>query len=135
MAGYSGTPLIKKIGIKDHHHVLILNPPEDFDSTLGELPPSVRRAARVTEQLDVILCFTRSVTDMKKRFSPLTDALVVNGMLWICWPKKASGVVTDLNENVIREIGLAKGLVEVKVCAIDEIWSGLKFVRRKADRG
>ena len=128
MAGYSGTPLPKKLGIKPGQRVALLRAPDGFDATLGELPEDValRRTAR--GPLDVIVSFTDSERDLRRRFAALARALDPAGGLWIAWPKRASGVPTDLDGNVVREVGLAAGLVDNKVCAIDETWSGLRFV-------
>jgi hypothetical protein len=131
-AGYSGTPLIAKLGIKPGARMHVLNPPADFPSTLGSLPESVKRVSR--GPLDFALFFVTERTALGQRFPVLRDRLASNGMLWIAWPKKTSGAATDLTENVVRQIGLELGLVDVKVCAIDATWSGLKFVRRLSDR-
>lgn len=133
MAGYSGTPLVTKLGIKQGMRLCILGAPHDFSDTLGELP-EVHRLKQLGSDLDFVLYFTDSASKLHSRFASLTDALVVNGMLWIGWPKKASKMKTDLDENIVRRVGLEAGLVDVKVCAIDERWSGLKFVRRLKDR-
>lgn len=130
MAGYSGKPLVDKLGIKGGHAVALLSAPPGFDATLGTLPGDVTVRRRAGEA-DVALLFARDAADLKKRFAPTAATLRPGGMLWIAWPKKTSGVATDLTENVVRELGLAAGLVDVKVCAIDEVWSGLKFVRRR----
>lgn len=132
--GYSGTPLIKKLGIKPGQRVLFVQPPADFDQTIGEMPEGVAMVTAGAKQIDVVLLFVISFAELKKRFAALSRKLVSNGSLWVCWPKRASGVPTDLNENVIRDHGLEVGLVDVKVCAVDETWSGLKFVIRLADR-
>jgi hypothetical protein len=133
-AGYSGTPLVQKLGIKPGHRLLLVQPPSNFDRTLGELSEGVTLVSPAAKQLDVTLLFVQSQRELKKRFASLARRLVSNGALWICWPKKASGVATDLTENIVRDQGLDVGLVDVKVCAVDEIWSGLKFVIRLADR-
>lgn len=133
MAGYSDTPLIKKLGIKAGMKIAILNPPEDLWKELGEMP-EVRAVAKLAKDMDFILCFSDSKKEFEKNFPKLGTALVANGMLWIGWPKKASKIPTDVNENIIRDFGLANGLVDVKVCAITEKWSGLKFVIRLRDR-
>ena len=134
MAGYSGTPLPKKLGIKENTRLALVNAPPDFLTTLGALPASVTVVKQLRAQLDVIVWFTKSESDLLKRFAELAAKLAPAGGLWIAWPKKASGVPTDLNENVIRQIGLDAGLVDNKVCAIDETWSGLRFVIRLKDR-
>jgi alkylation response protein AidB-like acyl-CoA dehydrogenase len=133
-AGYSGTPLPRKLGIKPDSRLALLGAPEDFSDTLGELPPgvSLRRSAR--GPLDVIVAFFGQRAELERRLPALTRALDRAGGLWIAWPKRASGVPTDLGEGVIRELGLAAGLVDNKVCAIDGTWSGLRFVYRLRDR-
>jgi hypothetical protein len=133
-AGYSGTPLVQKLGIKPGHRLLLKQPPPDFLATLGELPEDVTLAKSTAGQVNVAILFVQSFADLKKHFAALADRLVANGALWVCWPKKASRVETDLDENVVRHHGLEVGLVDVKVCAIDEVWSGLKFVIRLVDR-
>ena len=134
MAGYSGTPLIQKIGIKPGHRVVLRNHPFSFVKDLGKLPDGVESSERLSGKANVVVYFTERLADMERDFSRLAAALVPDGMLWISWPKKASGRPTDLTENVIRKVGLERGLVDVKVCAIDETWSGLKFVIRVKDR-
>ena len=132
MAGYSGTPLPKKLGIKEGSRVALVNAPKDFE--LGELPDNVEFIKRPTKSLDIILFFVLSERALTRDFAKLAAKLTANGMLWISWPKKSSGVATDLSEQRVRDIGLNAGLVDVKVCAIDETWSGLKFVYRLKDR-
>lgn len=135
MAGYSGTPLPKKLGIKEDHRVALLNAPADFARTLGELP----MGTDLHEELDggpfdVVVLFTSVRSELKRRFGSVAKRLTPAGGLWIAWPKKASGVPTDLTENTVRDIGLEVGLVDNKVCAVDETWSGLRFVIRLKDR-
>jgi hypothetical protein len=132
--GYSGTPLIKKLGVKPGMRVCILNAPAGYSHTLGRLPP-VKEFAQLGKPhtLDFIQFFTRSSLALAANFARLSKALVYDGMLWISWPKQAAKVETDLNEGSVRRLGLAAGLVDVKV-AIDETWSGLKFVYRLEDR-
>jgi Protein of unknown function (DUF3052) len=136
MAGYSGTPLPKKLGIKDNHVVALLDAPVGFGPTLTPLPHNValHTDLAVAESFDVILFFTKSRSDLQRRFKALMKALHPDGGLWISWPKKASGVTTDISEDVVREIALAAGLVDNKVCAVDETWSGLRLVVRLKDR-
>ena len=134
MVGYSGTPLVKKLGIKPGDRMILCNEPESFISELGGLPPGVKATDRLTSAVNFALFFTDRRADLKKAFPALVKKLESNGMLWISWPKKSSGKPTDLTEDVVREIGLAAGVVDVKVCAIDETWSGLKFVFRLQDR-
>ena len=106
--------------------------PPDFGDTLGPMPDRIRRVTR--GDLDFAMLFVRGKSDLEKGFPRLRDRLVSNGALWVAWPKKASGVETNLSEGIVRSIGLEAGLVDVKVCAVDSIWSGLKFVRRLRDR-
>ena len=134
MAGYSGTPLAQKIGIKPGHRLVLRNHPPTFVRDLGKLPEGVAASDRVNGRADVVVYFVEKRTALEKDFPALASKLEANGMLWIAWPKRASGRPTDLNENLVRETGLGFGLVDVKVCAIDEIWSGLKFVIRLKDR-
>jgi hypothetical protein len=132
MAGYSGTPLIQKIGIKAGHRIVLRNHPETFLKELGPLPEGAMQSNG--GQANVVVCFTERLVDLKKAFPAMAGKLAPDGMLWISWPKKASGRPTDLTEDVVRKVGLECGLVDVKVCAIDETWSGLKFVIRLKDR-
>jgi hypothetical protein len=131
-AGYSGTPLVAKLGINPGARMQVVNPPAGFPDTLGSVPGSVKRVSRGA--LDFGLLFVTRRAALVQRFPGLRDRLESNGMLWVAWPKKSSGAATDLAENVVRDIGLELGLVDVKVCAIDATWSGLKFVRRLRDR-
>jgi hypothetical protein len=130
--GYSGTPLIDKLGIKAGAKLKFVSAPKDFDALLGTLPDNSRFAT--SGSLDFAMLFATARSDLVKGFSRLRDRLEPNGMLWVAWPKKTSGVATDLTEGVVRTFGLESGLVDVKVCAIDDTWSGLKFVRRLKDR-
>ncbi|HEU5451006.1 MAG TPA: DUF3052 domain-containing protein [Terriglobales bacterium] len=134
MAGYSGTPLQKKLGIKPGARVVFVNEPPSLRGDLGELPEGVKILKSAAGDLDFAHAFVKSSAELERQFAKLASQLQPAGMLWISWPKKASGVATDLNENIVRDIGLANGLVDVKVCAVDETWSGLKFVIRVKDR-
>jgi hypothetical protein len=134
MPGYSGTPLPKKLGIKDGFRVRLINVPKEVLFELKSTLSHCEAAADGKKPLDFIMIFTKSKKELSKEFSSLSQQLTPAGMFWISWPKKSSGVTTDVNENVVREIGLAAGLVDVKVCAVTDIWSGLKFVRRVKDR-
>jgi hypothetical protein len=134
MAGYSGTPLVKKLGIKEGFRVALVGAPDGFRSELLDLPARVHFVTSVTIELDLILFFATTQLELTRNFSRLAAQLAPTGMLWIAWPKKASGVASDLSDNAVREIGLDAGLVDVKVCAVNEIWSGLKFVIRVKDR-
>ena len=135
MAGYSGTPLPKKLGIKPGARLALVGAPGDFlESTLAPLPDEVEVRARARGPLDTIIFFTRSRAELDRRCGPLAGALDPAGSLWIAWPKRASGVPTDLTEDTLREVILPQGLVDTKVCAIDDTWSGLRFVIRKENR-
>lgn len=134
MAGYSGTPLAKKLGFKEGFRAGLVNPPKGFEKELGSLPDGVEICEVLRKPLDLIVLFVDSQQILKKEFPKHAQKLASNGMLWISWPKKASGITTNLSENIIRDIGLAAGLVDVKVCAVNDIWSGLKFVYRLKDR-
>jgi hypothetical protein len=136
MAGYSGTPLPQKLGIKPDHVVALVLAPHGFAATLGPLPDGVaiHDGLPKTGSLDVIVFFTKSVADLKARFPALARRLKPGGGLWIGWPKKSSGVATDVTEDKLREVILPTGMVDNKVCAIDETWSGLRFVVRLVDR-
>lgn len=135
-AGYSGTPLPRKLGIKPGHRVAILNAPPDFDAGFVELFDHVKiaKSLRGTANFDVVLLFCRKMADLQRNFEKSRTRLAQTGGLWIAWPKKASGVPTDLGDAVVREFGLAAGLVDNKVCAVDETWSALRFVIRLKDR-
>ena len=136
MAGYSGTPLPQKLGIKPEHRVAVVDAPAGFARTLGELPPFVamRTSLLGKELLHVILVFVNRRGALERLFPRAAKRLDPAGGLWVAWPKKASGVATDLTEDVVREIALAVGLVDNKVCAIDGTWSGLRCVYRLEDR-
>jgi hypothetical protein len=134
MPGYSGTPLPKKLGIKDGFRVRMIEAPSDV---LAELKSALAACEVVRDgkaPLDFVMIFTKSSAELVKEFKRAARLLAPAGMLWVSWPKKSSGVASDLDENIVRDIGLDAGLVDVKVCAVTDIWSGLKFVRRLKDR-
>ena len=134
MPGYSGTALAKKLGIKDGFHVCFVDAPDDVTA---ELKPSLIKCELVGDgknAIDFAMVFSKSASTLSKEFKRISKQLSPAGMLWVSWPKKSSGVASELTENIIREIGLAAGLVDVKVCAVTDLWSGLKFVRRLKDR-
>ncbi|MHB8214529.1 MAG: DUF3052 domain-containing protein [Candidatus Sulfotelmatobacter sp.] len=133
MPGYSGTALPKKLGIKAGFRVLLANAPAEVRA---ELHADLAGCAVVKDGagLDFAMMFTKSRAELAKEFPRIAKVLAPAGMLWVSWPKKSSGVASDLDENAVRGIGLEAGLVDVKVCAVTEIWSGLKFVRRVKDR-
>jgi hypothetical protein len=134
MAGYSGTPLVTKLGIKEGHRVAFPAAPDDFRGLLGELPEGVSVKSRAAGPLDVIVFFTKRRAELERRLPALRKALDPAGGLWVAWPKRSSGVETDLTEDEVRELGLTNKLVDNKVCAIDETWSGLRLVIRLRDR-
>lgn len=134
MTGYSGTPLPRKLGIREGHEVAFADAPEGFGSALGELPDGVRVKTRARGPLDVIVFFTTRRAELERRLPALRRAMDPAGGLWIAWPKRSSGVATDITEDVVRELALANRLVDNKVCAIDETWSGLRLVIRLAER-
>jgi hypothetical protein len=131
-AGYSGTPLPQKLGIKEQSRAVLVRAPHDFAATLGTLPAGARVVDRLTGEADVILLFCRALAELQRDFPRAQALLAERGGLWACWPKKAAGVRTDLDENAVRAVGLGHGLVDIKVCAVDSTWSGLRFARRRA---
>ena len=133
-AGYSPRTLVEKLGIKPHTRIAVIGAPKGYRRTLGALPPGVALATTLRGTLTFIQFFTKQRVALESRFPFLTQSLTSDGALWISWPKKASGVATDLTEDGVRAVALAHGLVDVKVCAVDDVWSGLKLVRRLKDR-
>lgn len=133
MAGYSGTPLVKKIGIKPADRVLFAGAPQGFEKEIAPLPDGVKLNG-AAKALDVALFFTDKRAQLEKELPKLKGRIAPDGMIWIAWPKKASKVPTDLTEDVIRHTALALGLVDVKVCAVNDVWSGLKLVVPVKDR-
>lgn len=133
-AGYSGTPLPRKLGIKEGSRVAVLGAPPGFDDLLGPLPAGVAVRASARGTADVVVLFCERRADLVRRLPAARRGLDPAGGLWVAWPKRASGVPTDLTEDVVRDVGLAAGLVDNKVCAIDATWSGLRLVVRLADR-
>ena len=134
MPGYSGKPLIAKLDVKPGHRVLVKGAPNEFEAELRPLPEGVVLVAPRARTADCVLLFSTSSAHLEKAFRQAVSILPPAGILWVAWPKKASKVATDLTEDVVRRIGLSAGLVDVKVCAVTEVWSGLKFVRRLKDR-
>jgi hypothetical protein len=130
--GYSGTPLPLKLGVRADSRVLVLGQPAGTD--LGRWDCAARHTRRGRGRYDVVLAFAPDLATLRRRFGPAMEATTTAGRLWVCWPKRASGLATDLSENEVRELGLATGVVDVKVCAIDDTWSALAFVRRLRDR-
>ncbi len=135
MAGYSGKTLADKLGWKPGMKLIAVNAPDNLDAILAPSPMDTALALRRTRDSDLLLVFMQVQLDLEKHFASSKTYLAKTGSLWAAWPKKASGIQTDLGEQIIREFGLALGLVDVKVCAIDDVWSGLKFVYRLKDRG
>ena len=134
MPGYSATPLIKKLGIKPGLTLYIRNRPVDYENLLGELPDALTYKSRLTKNIDFIHLFTKSRRELTDYLPRFIKALKPEGIIWVSWPKKASRLKTDVTEDVIRELALPLGLIDIKVCAVDDIWSGLKLVIRKENR-
>lgn len=131
MAGYSGTPLAKKLGIKDDSRVRVTGAPASYEKLLGSYPRGALFSSRIRRDIDIWHLFTRSRKDLAKQLPKMLGGIRRDGMIWVSWPKKASKVPTDITEDTIRELALPLGLVDVKVCAVDAVWSGLKLVIRK----
>jgi hypothetical protein len=131
MAGYSGTPLAAKLGIRADQLVALVEPPDGFVGLLGPLPDTVRFVAGLRGHRDVVVAFFVRRTELERRLAAMTKAITPDGALWIAWPKKASKVATDITEDVVRAVALPTGLVDNKVCAIDDVWSGLRLVVRR----
>jgi Protein of unknown function (DUF3052) len=134
LAGYSETTLLKKLGIKEGARVLLFNAPQDFPQELGQLPEGAEFVSTTHQQFDFALVFVKSRAELVKNLVRLRPKLSQSGMIWVAWPKKSSGVETDLSFNIVQEAGLAAGVVDTKICAINDVWSGLKFVVRLRDR-
>lgn len=134
MAGYSSTPLLKKLGIKPGYRIYILNEPKNYWKDIAPLPEEVKAMENPSKDIDFLHWFVSERKVFEKNFLRMKKLITKEGMIWISWPKKSSGVASDLDENIIREFGLKNGLVDVKVCAVDDVWSGLKFVYRLTDR-
>jgi len=131
MVGYSGTPLAKKLGFRDSCRVRTTNPPSDCLQLVTPRPDNVLISGAIRNDIDIWHVFTRSAATLRQDLPRMQDMIKQNGMIWVSWPKKASQVPTDVTEDVIRKLALPLGLVDVKVCAVDEVWSGLKLVIRK----
>ena len=134
MVGYSGTPLARKLGIKEGSRVALLGAPDGFDGELAPLPDGVQVVRRLAPQLDVAVLFVTERRQLERRFPDVARSITPAGGFWVAWPKRASKVATDLTEDVLREVGLPQGLVDNKVCAVNDVWSGLRFVWRKENR-
>ena len=134
MAGYSGTPLVKKLGIKENFRIYVRNTPDNYLDLIEPLPQNVTLTKRIFGEIDMVHFFTKSKRELISEIPKQLGKIKQNGAIWISWPKKSSKVPTDITEDVIREVILPLGLVDTKVCAVDEIWSGLKLVIRKEHR-
>jgi len=134
MAGYSETPLARKLGIKENSQIALVGAPNNFHEELGTLPSGAAIVPQNRKPLDLIVLFVTRKADLLKHFTVLAQRLPATGMLWVAWPKKASRVPTDLNFDVVQKHGLSEGLVDIKICAVNDVWSGLKFVYRLKDR-
>jgi hypothetical protein len=130
-AGYSGTPLVRKLGFRPGWSVAVLGGPEQLDDLLGELPDGLRIVRRLSTGLDAVWIFAVERRELERRLSDALGRLRDDGTLWISWPKRSSGVPTDITENVLREVVLPTGWVDIKVAAVDETWSGLRFALRR----
>ena len=134
MAGYSGNPLSKKLGIKEGNHIYVKNEPKNYKELLYPIPDNVHFQKRMSDDLDIIHFFTKTRKELSSLLQTQINHIKQNGMIWVSWPKKSSKVETDITEDVIREVALPLGVVDIKVCAVDEVWSGLKLVIRKENR-
>jgi hypothetical protein len=134
VAGYSGTPLAKKLGIKPGTVFRAVNAPADYTALLAPLPENAILAPKDVKDLDVVHLFTSTRSELIKLIDRYKTRIKQNGAIWVSWPKKASGIPSQITEDTVREIALPQGLVDIKVCAVDEIWSGLKLVIRKENR-
>jgi hypothetical protein len=134
MAGYSGTPLSKKLGIKPGTLLHVVNPPVDYAALLEPLPENVAIVREATNGLDMVHVFLKRRSDLVDLINIYKNTIKQNGTIWVSWPKKAAKIATDVTEDTVREVALPLGLIDIKVCAIDDVWSGLKLVIRKANR-
>lgn len=130
-AGYSGTPLARKLGIKPGHRIYVKNQPDNYLELIAPIPESVTISKRLSGRFDIIHFFTRKESELSSHLKKLMTKIEQDGMIWISWPKKASKVNTDVTEDTIRKIAIPIGLVDIKVCAVNDVWSGLKLVIRK----
>jgi hypothetical protein len=134
LAGYSGTPLANKLGIKSPMRLVTLDTPKEYRAWLGALPEGVVLASKLATPLQAVHLFTTRKVDLKKKLAACRKQLMPDGFVWVSWPKKASRMETDITEDTIREVALPMGFVDIKVCAVSEVWSGLKLVIRKSER-
>lgn len=135
MVGYSATPLARKLGIREGSRLALLDAPDGFDDELAPLPRRVTVLRRLAADLDVVVLFVTERRRLEQRFDAVAEAIHPAGGFWVAWPKKASKVATDLTEDVLRDVALPRGLVDNKVCAVTDVWSGLRLVWRKENRG
>jgi hypothetical protein len=135
MAGYSGKSVVQKLGIKPGFRIFVDGAPASYDDIIGRLPADVTIAPRLKAPLDMAHVFVKQAAVLRKKLPACREAIAPDGMVWVSWPKKSSGVATDVTENVVRDTALSLGLVDVKVCAIDDTWSGLKLVIPVKQRG
>jgi hypothetical protein len=135
MAGYSGRSVVQKLGIKPGFRIFVDGAPARYDDVIGPLPADVTIALRLEAPLDMAHVFAKQAAVLRKKLPACREAIAPDGMVWVSWPKKSSGVATDVTENVVRDTALSLGLVDVKVCAIDDTWSGLKLVIPVKQRG
>jgi hypothetical protein len=134
VTGYSGTPLAKKLGIEESHRVGLVNAPDHFADLLEPLPAGVELVPGVRSRRDLVVAFVRARTELEQKLDAMTRSVFPDGAIWVAWPKKAAKVPTDMSEDVVRAVALSRGLVDTKVCAIDETWSGLRLVVRRENR-
>lgn len=132
--GYSGTPLPKKLGFKEGYKILVKSSPENYFDILHPLPENITFLSKAGNEIDIVHLFTRSSAELNKYLLEYKTRIKQNGAVWVSWPKKSSGIKTDITEDTIRSIALPMGFVDIKVCAVDETWSGLKLVIRKENR-
>ena len=135
MAGYSGRSVVQKLGVKPGFRIFVDGAPDSYDDVIGPLPADVTLAKRLKAPLDMVHVFAKQAAALRKKLPVCREAIAPDGMVWVSWPKKSSGVTTDVTENVVRDTALSIGLVDIKVCAIDDTWSGLKLVIPLKQRG
>lgn len=134
MAGYSDAPLVKKLGIKPGSRILPLHAPANYASLIAPLPENATLVSRVTSRTDIVHVFSTKRTELSGTLKRLRETLTDEGAIWVSWPKKSAKVATDITEDTVREVALPLGFVDIKVCAVDDVWSGLKLVVRRKNR-
>ena len=134
MSGYSGTPLAKKLGIRAHARLFVRAAPDNYRELLAPLPEGVHSVRRIDARTDLIHLFATRAAALARALTAARRAMRMDAVIWVSWPKRVSGVDTDISENDVRALALPLGLVDVKVCAVDDTWSGLKLVLRKSER-